>query len=317
MNHLFNISVYHDPESIGKAKAFCDDRRYMDGLELLTGYTPVDPSFKPYCGSVHLPYAADWYGPATGKRPVDPDMDDSKVVYRHYARDRNGIVEVLRKAMETAAPLDPAYAVLHAGSANINELLCYDYSDRDLDVIDVFADLMNDAVSAFPGGEPPMTIAFENTWWPGLRMVTADGFRRLAGRLEFDDWCLCLDTGHLLFSMKGTDTEAEALEYLNRAVDGYPSEMLARIVTMHLHVNTSRKILRNNADPNSASVPLEERMARAYKLIGGVDQHRPFTDPGVRDLVERIDPDFIVHEMGAVKIEDQVRDHICQRSLFD
>lgn len=316
MNHLFNVSVYHARDAIAKARAFCDGT-YADGLELLTGYEPVDPSFVECTGSIHLPYAVDWYGPAMGRRPTDPALDPELLRYRHYGRDRDGIVAALRRAMEVAAPMEPGYGVLHAGSANINELLCYDYSDSDSEVIDALADILNDAVSAFPSGEPPFTIAFENTWWPGMRMIDSSGYKRLAGRLEFDDWCVCLDTGHLLFSMKGSDDEKGALEILNRCVDSYTSDLLERIVTMHVHVNTSRKELRTLSDPDSASVPLEERMTRAYKLIGNVDQHRPFSDPGVKDLVERLDPDYIVHEMGATVIEDQIRDHICQRSLFD
>jgi hypothetical protein len=316
MNHLFNISVYHAEGDIAKARAFCDGR-YADGLETLTGYEPVDPSFKECSGSVHLPYAVDWYGPLTGRRPADPSMEPGLLRYRHYGRDRDEIVAAVRRAIEMAAPLEPGYGVMHAGNANIDELLCYDYSESDTEVIDALAEVMNDAVSAFPSGEPPFTIAFENTWWPGMRMTDSAGYKRLASKLEFEDWCVCLDTGHLLFSMKGSDDEAGALEILNGCVDGYTSDLMERIVTMHLHVNTSRKILRTLADPDSASVPTEERIKRAYKLIGNVDQHRPFSDPGVRDLVERIDPDYIVHEMGAVVIEDQIRDHICQRSFFD
>ena len=317
MNHLFNVSVYHKEDALAKAKAFCDKGVYVDGLELLTGDEPVDPSFKGYCGSVHLPYAADWYGPATGKRPVDPGMEESLVRYRHFGRDMDEIVLAIRTAIEAAAPMDPAYGVFHAGSANIDELLCYDYSDSDTDVIDVFAEIVNRAVADFPGGEPPFALAFENTWWPGFRFMDSSAFKRLADRLEFEEWCLCLDTGHLLFALKGSDDEQEALEMLNRTADGYSDDMLSRTVSMHLHVNVSRKVLRTLSDPKSASIPLEERMKLAYKLIGNVDQHRPFSDPAVKDFVARIDPDFVVHEMGAVIMEDQIRDHICQRSLFD
>ena len=316
MNHLFNISVYHKPDELSKAEAFCRDGRYTDGLELLTGYEPVDTSFKDLVGSVHLPYASDWYGPATGKRPADESMGPELLRYRYYGKDRGEISDSLYTAMDVAAPLDPAYGVLHAGSASMDELLCYDYTDDDIDVIDTFAELLNDAVSRFPGGEPPFTLALENTWWPGFRAEGPKGFKRLAQKLEFDDWGICLDTGHLLFTLKGTDTEAEAIELLNRTADTYPEEMLLRIITMHLHLNTSRKEHRTLCVDECASIPIDERIIRAHKIIGNIDQHRPFSDPSILDYVERLDPDFIVHEMGQVVLEDQIRDHICQRSLF-
>ncbi|MBO7410232.1 MAG: TIM barrel protein, partial [Candidatus Methanomethylophilaceae archaeon] len=275
-----------------------------------------DTSYKGRVGSVHLPYAADWYGPATGKRPADESLDSELLRYRYYGRNEDEIVEALYTAMKAAEPFEPAYGVLHAGSANIEELLCYDYSDDDIDVIDVLAEMLNRAVSRFPGGEPPFTLALENTWWPGFRAEGPKGYRRLTDKLEFDDWGLCLDTGHLLFTTKGSDDEAGAIEILNRVADTYPEEMVMRIITMHLHVNTSATIHRTLSENDCARLPVEERFKRAYKLIGNVDQHRPFSDPSVLDYVERIDPDFIVHEMGAVNIDEQIRDHICQRSLF-
>ncbi|MBQ3736757.1 MAG: hypothetical protein II855_07500, partial [Candidatus Methanomethylophilaceae archaeon] len=99
MNHLFNISVYHAEGDKAKASAICDGR-YADGLETLTGYEPVDPSFRECSGSVHLPYAVDWYGPLTGRRPADPSMDPELLRYRHYGRDREEIVAAVRRAIE-------------------------------------------------------------------------------------------------------------------------------------------------------------------------------------------------------------------------
>ena len=316
MNHLFNISVYHPEHDLAKARAFCADGRYADGLELLTGYEPADASYKGVVGSVHLPYATDWYGPATGKRPVDESVDPGLIRYRYYGRDESEILDSFITMMKVAEPFDPAYAVLHAGSANTDELLCYDYTDSDIDVIDKLAEILNQAVSRFPGEEPPFTLALENTWWPGFRATGPKGFKRLTQKLEFDDWGICLDTGHLLFTTKGSDDEAGAIEILNRVADTYPEEMILRIVTMHLHLNTSATIHRTLCDDDCARLPLEERIQGAFKLIGNIDQHRPFSDPSIVEYVGRFDPDFIVHEMGAIVLEEQIRDHICQRSLF-
>lgn len=317
MEHTFNISVYHTQEEIEKAKDFCDGGKYVDGLELLTGYTDVDPSLKDYVSSVHLPYSVDWYGPATGRITVDENMDLESVRYYHYGRDFDSIVSELTTAVKAAEPLDPAYGVLHAGSANLDELLCYDYSDKDEDVIEVFAEILNEVVSKFPGGEPPFTLALENTWWPGLRLTDSKGYKKLEEKLEFFDWGLCLDTGHLLFAMKGADDEASALDILNKCSDNYTEGLKSRLVAMHLHVNTSATILRNLADPDSASVPWDEKVKRAHHMIGNVDQHRPFTDRGVREYVDMLEPDYLVHEMGDIDMIDHIRNHICQRSFFD
>lgn len=316
MLHLFNVSVYHSRADLGEAAGFCRDGRFADGLELLTGYRPVDSSLKDLTVSVHLPYAVDWYRPYLGQSLFSDDDDADSVRFRGYGRDRGEIVESLRLAMRMAAPLEPAYGVLHACSANEGELLCRDYTDRDVDVVEAFAELLNEAVSAFPRGEPPFMLALENTWWPGLRMTDGRGCGLLEDRLEFENWGICLDTGHLLISMKGSDDEAGALEILNRCADGYPESLVSRIVSMHLHVNTSASVIAGLADSPDAGIPEDERFTRAYGLVSRMDQHRPFSDPAVRDYVERLDPDFVVHEMGATAVSDQIRDHILQRSLF-
>ena len=316
MKHLFNTTVYNSPEQMAKIRSFCDDGRYADGIEILTGYGPVDVSLRQYCGSVHLPYASDWYGPAIGRLEADPSYDQLRLRYTHYGKDKSQIVETLRLAIEVAAPLEPAYGVLHAGSANVDELFRFTYTDEDTDVIDVLAEIMNSVVSEFPDGEPPFTIAFENTWWPGMRMTDGKGTKRLEEKLEFQDWCVCLDTGHLLFSMKGTDTEEEALEVLHRCADSYSQDVLDRIAAMHVHVNTCRQILKNTSSDEPCDDPLSERLNRANSYIMKIDQHRPFTDPAVKEYVERIDPDYVVHEMGDPVQENHVRDHICQCSLF-
>ena len=39
-----------------------------------------------------------------------------------------------------------------------------------------------------------------------------------------------------------------------------------------------------------------ERFRQVYEHIFAIDQHLPFTDPGVRELVERIDPLYLTYE---------------------
>ena len=42
-----------------------------------------------------------------------------------------------------------------------------------------------------------------------------------------------------------------------------------------------------------------ERFAASYRHILNIDTHRPWTDGAVRGLVERIAPDYLVHELCA------------------
>ena len=318
MKHLFNISVYNLPEEIGHACSVVgSEGSHIDGLELLTGYGQVDPSLQRFSTSVHLPYAVDWYGPATGVRPVTSDLVGDDLRYRHYGIDRKGIVDSIRIAMRCAEPMEPMYGVLHAGSANIYEILSSMYSDSDEKVLSVLIDILNEVVSDFPDGEPPFTIALENTWWPGMRLIDGSLHGMLESGLEFDDWAICLDTGHILFASKRSTDESAALNILNACADSYPDELFDRLIAMHLHVNTSANLIESTAVEDGRGIPEDERVNRAYERICSIDQHRPFTSPEVRDYVERLAPEFVVHELSSPSIPEQIRDHICQASLFD
>ena len=42
-----------------------------------------------------------------------------------------------------------------------------------------------------------------------------------------------------------------------------------------------------------------QRFAQVYDLLGKIDTHQPFSSPAVKDLIERINPRYLVHELLA------------------
>lgn len=289
-----------------------------DGVELLTGYFKADPSNFPDAVSVHLPYVVDWYSVWSNRLDIGDQMDDEGVLFFSYGRDRESIVEAVRKGMECARPFEPAYAVLHAGSANIDELFSEHYSDSDFDVLSAFAEIVNDAVSAFPGGEPPFRLMFENQWWPGLRMLDGSDYRILCDKIEFENWGLCLDTGHLLVTTQRSKDELQSIDLLTEIFERYPKDMLDDIGVVHLHVNSSADYIKNYKAPKDVDkMCLNDRLGVGYSFVPGMDQHRPFSVKEVVGLIDLLDPDYVTHEMGASDPVQREADYRQQRSLFD
>ena len=310
MRHLLNHSVYEESGSP-------PDLIPGDGLELLTGYSPVDPSAWTSAAAVHLPYAIDWYSIWTGRMEVPDDVPEGYIPYYFYGRDREDIVDNIRLAIECAAPLRPAYGVLHAGSANIDELLAQSYSDSDEDVLKAFAEIVNTAVSTFPKGEPPFRLVFENQWWPGLRMLDGKDYRTLCRELEFENWGLCLDTGHLLVTTQRSEGGVQAVELLLDIFDGYPDDMIDSIYAMHLHCNASAGYIAGYPVPAGFKrMSISDRITEGYGFVGGMDRHRPFSVPEVKKITDRIGPEFVNHEMGATDRDEMQRDYRLQRSFF-
>ena len=310
MRHLINHSVYHQsgrPPSLIKG----------DGIELLTGYFDIDPAQWPDAVSVHLPYTVDWYSVWKGRLGISSDMSDDEVRFFSYGRDREQIIDSVRKGIECARPLNPAYGVIHAGSANIDELLSENYTDTDPEVLTAFAEIVNDAVSSFPNGEPPFRLMFENQWWPGLRMMDGKDYRILCDRIEFENWGLCLDTGHLLVTTQRSKDELQSIDLLTGIFEGYPKDMIDDIGVIHLHVNSSADYIRNfDAPDDFLRMGINERLNIGYGFVGGMDQHRPFTIKDVTRITDILGPDYVTHEMGAPDTDVRDADYRLQRSMF-
>ena len=310
MQHLVNYSVYSQS---GEKPSL----REGDGIELLTGYFDVDKALWPDAPSVHLPYVIDWYSVWKGRLTIPDEMGDDEVQFFSYGRDRESIIDAVRRCIECAAPLRPAYGVIHAGSANIDELFNERYSDTDEEVLSAFAEIVNEAVKSFPGGEPPFRLAFENQWWPGLRMLDGRNYEQLCDEIEFENWGLCLDTGHLLVTTQQSRDELQAIDLLTDIFSGYPKEMIDAVGTIHLHVNTSAGYIKAYKAPeNVPEMSIRERLNVGYKFVPGMDQHRPFTVRDVRRITDILKPDFVTHEMGAPDTSQREADYHTQRALF-
>ncbi len=244
-------------------------------------------------------------------------MDGDSVLFFSYGRDRESIVRNVREGIVCAAPLDPAYGIIHAGSANIRELFCETYSDKDDDVLRAFAEIVNEAVSVFPGGEPPFKLMFENQWWPGLRMLDGSNYRTLCDRIEFENWGLCLDTGHLMVTTQEAENELQSIDLLLDIFERYPKDMIDDISVIHLHRNESAGYIRGYDAPKDADrMSINDILNIGYGYVTGMDQHRPFTKKDVRRITDFLAPDFVTHEMGAPDVSAREADYQTQRSSF-
>ena len=295
MIHLLSYTVYQEPNGIGNNLGSVLESVRCDGLELLTSYDEPPEVFSDHTVTVHLPYATDWLSGGEG-RPYD--VDESAVRYYMYGRDRDEVVDTISFAIDLACRYSPRHGVMHACNADIPELFSRHYSRPDAQVIDAFCDMMNSVVSTFPGGEPPFTLAFENLWWPGLRLLDVSGYKRLEKGLEFDDWCLCLDTGHMMNCLPGICTEEDGIDALLKVFDRYPSDMVDRIDALHFHYSASSEYRETFKEREFVEgEDIGEFFNEAYVHVTKMDQHMPFGSTRCNEVLEVLKPDIVVHEL--------------------
>lgn len=309
MRHLLSFSVYQDLAALGGDPFSTLASVGCDGLELLTSYSEPDPVYRGLAETVHLPYAPDWLA-AWEDRPVD--LPEDYALFHMYGRCREDVVRNVTTAIECAATLSPAHGVFHACNADTPEIFHRRGTRDDNHVIDALCELMNTVVGAMPGGEPPFRILFENLWWPGMRLVDESGFRRLDRRLEFDDWGVCLDTGHLM-SCLPVSTQGEAIEQVLDIFRGYSRDLIDRISSIHLHWSASYPY-RSTFPERELDCPADRFIADANAHVSKIDTHSPFTDPKVAEIVETLSPRYVVHEM--LGGDRMLEDFATQRSLL-
>ncbi len=312
MRHLLNYSVYQNMDYFGDDVSRTLSGMDCDGLEMLTSYEMPDDAHRTYAESVHLPYATDWLAGWQG-RPYD--MPDDIVRYMMYGRSREEIIDNLSTALDCAASMSPAYGVMHAGNADISEVYRRRYTRDSKEVLDCFCDMMNTLMAGLPGGEPPFRILFENLWWPGLRLVDESDFRILDRKIEFENWGICLDTGHMMNCLSDIRSEGDGINSLLDIFYGYGRDLIDKIVTVHFHYSASYDY-RTSFEERGFDGSFEDFMASAYPHVGRIDQHMPFSDRRCSELLEILQPQYVTHEMPGSKMSP-IDDFRQQRSLLD
>ena len=174
--------------------------------------------------------------------------------------------------------------------------------------------MVNSVVAGFPGGEPPFRILFENLWWPGLKLTDGRDFRRLESRIEFGNWGICLDTGHMMNCLPDIVTEQDGIDALEGIFSRYPDDLIDRVVTVHLHWSASYPY-RSSFEERRPGDDIMAFITQAYGHISSIDQHMPFDDPCCLRLTDILKPEFVTHEMPGSKA-GMLEDFRTQRSLF-
>ena len=318
MKHLTSWSVFERFEDIPGEGDLQSRLSAMgiEGLELFTLFEPVDLAYYnvPSVTSVHLPYAIDWHSAWEGRDYGETGTDRC---YFSFGSDREGMVESLRLAIDSAAPLDPAYGVLHAGNTDIRQVRLRKHADDGGRVLRDFAELMNRTVSAYPKGEPPFRLAFENLWWEGLKLLSSSEWRILEDNLEFDNWGFTLDTGHMMNTIDSAFDEDSAVDGLLRIIGQYPKDMIDRIGTVHLQCSASAQYRTTFEEASfDPGCDMKAWCEAAYHHAGRIDQHRPFTSKRALEIVDILRPDYLTHELYGSASGDRWKDVTGQRSLF-
>ena len=297
MKTLFNITTSEDdlqrfqgPEDLEK---MMED---FDGVELM--YFGVDEKkiISPdRVIGLHMhffPFWVDFWKGNTER--LDKEFDTRATWESYYGGNtREAMLQRYKKDLEIAHQYGAEYVVFHVSESTIEEAFTWKYHYSDEEVVDATAELLNELFAEEDG---KLTLLLENLWQPGLQFTNPEITKRLLDGIAYPNKGIMLDTGHLLHTNTAIRTQEAGIAYIHQLLDAH-GPLANNIRGMHLNQSLTGEYceeMQKNPPPMGATYweRYNQMFFHAYK----VDKHEPFTAEGIRELVERISPEYLTFE---------------------
>ena len=268
----------------------------LDGLEVLDCgaadekglITPEDVI------GVHLKYFPCWYCLWAGDRQtVLEEFGDWEEVRRQFGgTDRDAILRAFRGNLAFARRFHPRYVVFHVSDVLLSEAVSRKHRYTDEQIVDAAAELLNELFEEDEGFE----LLFENLWWPGLTMTDPRITARLLKKVRYPRLGIMLDVGHLLHTNTALRTPAEGAKYVRKVLSQYPDRSMVRGLHFHQTLNGAY-VEEQKKHPPVLAGSYNEKSGAAAEYVYHVDSHDPFVGREAEELIDWLDPEYLVYEL--------------------
>lgn len=277
--------------SMNITTALDDVNRYASREDLISFYRKYGCS-----GLEVMPLSYEWDGDPLRCPLFMPDMVNGVhcvCVGDWMDQELDGLIEHYRQDLRYATQMQAEYVVFHATQVCNMEGYTHKHVHTDEEVIDFLCDFVNRLLD---GQNYSFYFLLENLWWSGLTFLRPEISRRLLDGIHYPKKGFMLDTGHFLHTNLDLETQAEAVQYLHSMLDVH-ADLLPYFKGIHLQQSLTGAYVKEwIAHPPVLPEDPNECSALIWNHIFQIDRHEPFTDPGVRALVERIDPLYVTYE---------------------
>lgn len=275
----------------------------LNGLEVIRSGEPDQGKILPdMVNGVHLYFHIFWMDWWKGDyERLDAEFDSREQWVEYYgSEDPSAYINALRADLDYAQEMGAKYVVFHVAEVTLRESYLYEYKYTDEEVIDASIEIIN---TVMDGKDYTFDFLVENLWWSGLTMKDPVLTRRLLDGIHYGKKGILLDTGHYMNTSCELATPEDAVAYLHEMLDRHEEAgLLPWFKGIHLQMSLSGEyVKKQRADweknpMNFDEIPFYELFRLAYAHACNIDLHVPFIGEGVRELVERIDPDYVTFE---------------------
>ncbi len=202
-----------------------------------------------------------------------------------------------RENLRMAGACGAAYAVFHVAHAGRGEIFSRRFFYDDRDVIEGTIEVVRELADALP---ETCTLLYENLWWPGLTFCDPMLAARLIEETPHARTGFMLDTGHLMNTNWALRTEEDGVRYVLDTIEGLARcdpALAARIYGIHLHQSLSGAYARGIREA-ALRGEMTDRPSpeESIDYILRIDRHQPLRTPRAREIIDRVQPRWLVHE---------------------
>lgn len=290
----------------------------LDGIEGIWAGEEIPADFPPdLLVGYHLTFFPDWldFWREDWKRLLEKFSSREAVVWYYGGQTPDVLLNAYRRDLGRAAALGANYVVFHVTDVSIEENYTYRWRHTNEEIIDGAVELINLLLEE---GEWPFAFLVENQWWPGFTFTEPEHTGRLLDGIRFSRKGIMLDTGHLMNAERAITDQQGGVRFLHRMLDLH-GPLCRYIQGIHLHQSISGDYVRRHCGKLPADFPHEPagQYSVCYTHIQHIDRHQPWTEPAVRQIIERVRPAYLTHELAAANRAERLHAVRCQISTME
>lgn len=280
-----------------------------DGLELQVLDDPAEGLIDPaLITGLHMACIPCWYALWTqDEQALRAEFGDLAAAEHYYGGlSRETLLDKFRRDLFYAERFGAEYLVFHIAESTVEESFTERYQRTDEQICEACADMLN---ILFKGREDGPLLLLENLWQPGMNLRRPEITRDMLAAVRYPRKGVMLDTGHLMNTNTALRTQEEAAVYIHSVLDAHERtgfDLCEAARGMHLNASLSGEYAeRIKKDPPVLSGSYAQRTSQMFFHVFERDQHKPFTAPCVKELVQRVAPDYLTTELITLGPDDR------------
>lgn len=263
----------------------------------------------------HLTFFSDWLDFYRGNEArLKAKFGDEKTIEKIYgSMDKNILIQKYKDDLARAIEMGSKYVVFHISDVSIEEGYSYEREHSDEEVLDASIELINELLK-----DSPTEIDFlvENLWWAGFRFTEPQKTKYLLDGISYKNKGIMLDTGHLMNTNLNLGNEEEGIDYILQMLEHH-GEYVDYVKGLHLNKSLSGDYVKRTI--GNLPIPSGDyfgRFAKSYSHILQIDKHEPFTDKKIIQLIKKVQPKYVVHELKGDSLRKKAKAIAVQREAM-